>query len=646
MCGIAGILRFDGAPVHPGEIRLMTDAIVHRGPNDEGIWTAPGIGLGMRRLSIIDVASGHQPIPNEDGSVWVVANGEIYNFRELRRELEAKGHVFSCGSDIETIVHLYEEHGAGAIERLRGMFALALWDARSRSLLLARDRIGIKPLFYAETPRGLLFGSEVKAILPVLGSSPSLDWGAVDHLFRSMTTPAAQSIVAGVKKLEPARILVARASGEVAVRRYWQVRFEPDYGRSEEQWVEAIREALDESVRMHLVSEVPLGAFLSGGIDSSSVVASMARAEQGDVRTFSIGFREPEFDELEFARMVARPFATHHREDVLEPDVLGVLDDLTWYLDEPFGDSSAIPTYMVSKLAASEVTVVLSGDGGDELFAGYDRYLVERRERLNRFLPAPLRALAGAVGGSMPEGARGREFLRHFALVGEERYDDAGTLFKLDQRRKLYRDEVFELTARSDGGAPTTPLFDGDGHWLSALQARDIEGYLPLDILTKVDRMSMAHSIEARVPLLDHVFVELAARVPPELRLRGNTTKYIFKRALEGILPREILERPKRGFAVPLGRWFRGQLGAMVRELLLSPQSRGREYFDPKYLETLLRLHDAGRPLDLQLWTLLSFELWCRTFLDAGARQPRFAPARRSRQEAPRTPAREALGLS
>ena len=648
MCGIAGILRQSGAPVGVEELRLMTDAIVHRGPDDEGFWTAPGIGLGMRRLSIIDVASGHQPIGNEDGSVQVVANGEIYNFRELRRELEGKGHVFSCGSDIEVIVHLYEEHGAAAIERLRGMFALALWDARSRTLLLARDRIGIKPLFYAETRDGLLFGSEVKAILPLLGASPALDWGAVDHLFRYMTTPPKQSIVAGVRKLEPAHVLLARATGEVAIRRYWQVRFEPDYGRTEEQWIDAIRETLDESVRLHLVSEVPLGAFLSGGIDSSSVVASMARAGQGEVRTFSIGFREPEFDELEYARMVARPFATHHREDVLETDVLGVLDDLAWYLDEPFGDCSAIPTYMVSKLAASEVTVVLSGDGGDELFAGYDRYVVERRERLNRFVPAPLRALAGAMGSALPEGARGREFLRHFALVGDERYDDAGTLFKLDQRLKLYRGEVFELTAASGAGAAEPPRLDGgDGHWLSSLQARDIEGYLPLDILTKVDRMSMAHSIEARVPLLDHVLVELAAKVPPELRLRGTTTKYIFKRALEGILPREILERPKRGFAIPLGRWFRGQLGALVRELLLSEQSRGREYFEPAYVERLLRLHDGGRPLDLQLWTLLSFELWCRTFLGRTASQPRFAPQRGSREDAPARPARQqAFGLS
>ena len=621
MCGIAGILRCDGGPVAVDELRRMTDAIVHRGPDDEGFHSAPGIGLGMRRLSIIDLATGQQPIANEDGSVRVVCNGEIYNFRELRAQLEAKGHVFSCGSDVEVIVHLYEEQGVRCLERLRGMFALALWDDRRRTLLLARDRLGIKPLFYAEKGGRLLFGSEVKAILPALDESPSLDWGALDHLLRCSTTPPAQSAVEGVRKLEPGHFLTASAEHGVSVRRWWRVRFDPVHGRSEEQWIEMLREALDESVRMHLVSDVPLGAFLSGGIDSSAVVAAMAHAGQGEVRTFSIGFREREFNELDYARMVAGPFATRHREAVLEPDVLGVLDDLAWYLDEPFGDASAIPTYMVSRLAAEEVTVVLSGDGGDELFAGYDRYLVERRERVNRFVPAPLRSLVGAVGAAMPEGACGREFLRHFALVGDERYDDASTLFKLDQRRKLYRGEVFELA--SNAGPARSFDAGGNGHWLSALQRRDLEGYLPLDILTKVDRMSMAHSIETRVPLLDHVLVELAATLPPDLRLRGATTKYVFKRALEGVLPAEILDRPKRGFAIPLGRWFRGRLASLVRELLLSDDSRTREYFQAPYLETLLRLHRAGRPLDLQLWTLISFELWCRTFLGPGTRSAR-----------------------
>ena len=630
MCGIAGILRRDGAPVTIDELRLMTDAIEHRGPDDEGFWCGPGVGLGMRRLSIIDLAAGHQPIANEDGTVWVVCNGEIYNFRELRRELEAKGHVFSCGSDIEVIVHLYEELGPRCLERLRGMFALALWDARRRSLLLARDRLGIKPLFYADDARGVRFASEVKAIVALEAESPRLDWGAVDHLLRHLTTPAEQSIVEGVRKLQPGHYLEVTGDGAVSVRRWWRVAFEPDYAKTEDQWVEELRSALDESVRLHLVSDVPLGAFLSGGIDSSSVVASMARAGDGDVRTFSIGFREPEYNELEFARMVAAPFATHHREQVLEPDVLGILDQLAWYLDEPFGDASAIPTYMVSKLAASEVTVVLSGDGGDELFAGYDRYVVERRERATRFVPRPLRSLFGAIGESMREGARGREFLRHLALDGDARYEDSGTLFKRDQRRKLLRPEVYRaaeaasaVSAAQERARAREDHAATDRHWLTTLQLRDLESYLPLDILTKVDRMSMAHSIEARVPLLDHVFVELAARVPPELLLRGDTSKYIFKRALTGILPAPILERGKRGFAIPLGRWFRGQLGALVRELLLSESSRRRGFFEPAYVENLLRLHDAGRPLDLELWTLISFELWCRTFLARHARGSR-----------------------
>jgi asparagine synthase (glutamine-hydrolysing) len=475
----------------------------------------------------------------------------------------------------------------------------------------------------------------VKAILPVLPEPPGLDWGAVDHLLRHLTTPSEQSIVAGVRKLPPGHLLAVNGKGAVALRRWWRVEFEPDHSKSEQRWAEDLRDALDESVRLHLVSDVPLGAFLSGGVDSSSVVASMARAEQGEVRTFSIGFREPEFDELDYARMVASRFASQHREAVLEPDVLPVLDDLAWYLDEPFGDASAIPTYMVSKLAASEVTVVLSGDGGDELFAGYDRYLVERRERSRRFVPGPLRALMGAIGGALPEGARGREFLRHYALDGRARYLDAGTLFKADQRRRLYRPEVFAAAVAGEEAPIRAPHPSADRHWLSALQADDLEGYLPLDILTKVDRMSMAHSIEARVPLLDHVLVELAAQVPPELLLRGDTSKYIFKRALEGILPAPILERGKRGFAVPLGHWFRGQLGALVRELLLSDGSRRRGFFEPTYIESLLAMHRAGRPLDLELWTLISFELWCRAFLDRPSAGSRYATARRAPAAAP-----------
>src|SRR2546428_1478301 len=617
MCGIAGIMSFNGRPVSCEEMGAMGTAMVHRGPDNEGFYIGPGVGLGMRRLSIIDLQTGHQPVHNEDGTVWVVFNGEIYNFRDLRRKLEQRGHVFSTATDTEVIVHLYEDFGPHCVEHLRGMFAFALWDGRRRQLLLARDRLGIKPLYYAEIAGRLLFASELKAILQLPEVERSLNWRAVGHLFTGLTTPPAESIIEGVRKLEPGHLLIASPGKAPQTERYWEVRFEPDYSRSEEDYAEELRERLEESVALHLVSDVPLGAFLSGGIDSSSVVATMARLTSSPVKTFSIGFTDEDYNELHYARLVAQRFGTDHHELILEPNVVDILEDLAWYLDEPFGDPSAIPTFMVSKLAADHVTVVLSGDGGDELFAGYDKYLVEQKERRYRFVPRPFRRMLGAIGELMHDGMHGRNFLRHIALDGAARYLDASTLFKLDQKKRLFQADASEMLMKSDPWSEAAKYLAGvNKHWLSALQYLDLKCYLPLDILTKVDRMSMAHSIEARVPLLDHKLVEFAATIPPELRLRNGTTKYIFKRALRGLLPDEIIDRPKRGFGIPLGRWFRGHLGDFVRELLLSETSRRRGIFNTAYIEQLVQRHAKGRDRDLQLWTLISFELWCRTFLD------------------------------
>src|SRR6266851_4538587 len=617
MCGIAGIVSLEGKPVFERELRDMCSAISHRGPDDEGYYIETGVGLGMRRLSIIDLDSGRQPIRNEDGSVWVVFNGEIYNFRELRRELEGCGHVFSTRTDTETIVHLYEEYGRHCVDHMRGMFAFALWDQRTRQLLLARDRVGIKPLYYAEIDGRILFASELKAILQLVEVERKINWSAASHLFTFLSTPPADAIIEGVRKLEPGHLLIASPGRAPVIERYWDLKFEPDYARDENYFVERVRELLDESVRLHLISDVPLGAFLSGGIDSSAVVATMTRAAATPVKTFSIGFPEADYDERPHARRVATAFGTDHHELVLEPAGLDVIADLAWYLDEPFGDSSAIPTYMVSKLASEQVTVVLSGDGGDELFAGYDRYLVEARERRYGTPPALIRRALGLAGRLMPDGMRGKNFVRHWALRGPARYLDASTLFGRDAQARLFRPEAFEMLGRSDPWREEAEcLARANGCWLSALQYLDLKSYLPLDILTKVDRMSMAHSIEARVPLLDHVLLEFAATIPPELQLRGGTTKYLFKRAMRGVLPDAILDRPKHGFAVPLGRWFRGQLGPFVRDLLLSETSRRRGIFNPAYIEHLLVQLGRGRQLDFQLWTLISFELWCRTFLD------------------------------
>jgi len=603
----------------------MCAAMVHRGPDDEGIYVAPGVGLGMRRLSIIDLGNGHQPLSNEDGTVWIVFNGEIYNYQELRLRLESCGHVFRTASDTETIVHLYEDVGSRCVEYLRGMFAFAIWDARQHQLLLARDRLGIKPLYVAEREGEILFASELKPLLQIDGVDRSLDWGAVRHLFTFLTTPATQSIVRSVSKLEPARTAVARPGRPLAVQQYWDVAFEPDERATEATLVERLRELLREAVTLHQVGDVPVGAFLSGGIDSSAVVAMMTpmrSRDAGPIKTFSIGFAEADFDELEHARAVARTFGTDHYDLVLRPDVVRIVEELTWYLDEPFGDTSAIPTFMVSKLAAEHVKVVLSGDGGDELFAGYDKYLVEARERMYDRLPRPLRRCAGAIGGRLPHGARGRRFLRHLALDGAPRYLDASTLFHDDEIGALFQPDaraaILDHDPWADPLLETGPAEAGRcaGDWLARLQYRDLHRYLPLDILTKVDRMTMAHSLEARPPLLDHRLVEFAATVPARFRLRGGTTKYLFKQALRGVLPDAIIDRPKHGFAVPLSHWFRGDLSAFARDILLGTTCRQRGIFDARSVERLLALHQRGRNLDLQLWTLLSFELWCRRFLD------------------------------
>jgi len=617
VCGIAGIVRWDGQPVREGEIRAMCGVMAHRGPDDEGVYIGDGVALGMRRLSIIDLNNGYQPISNEDGTIWIVFNGEIYNYQELRRDLEKRGHTLRTESDTETIVHLYEDLGPRCVDRLRGMFAFAIWDTRRRQILLARDRLGIKPLYYYERNGELLFASELKPILQLAQVERSLDWESVGHLFTTLATPATRSIVKGVSKLEPARFAVASQGRDIRVERYWDVDFSPNERATEAELVEELRERLAEAVTLHQVSDVPVGAFLSGGLDSSAVVAMMSRPKDVELKTFSIGFAEASHDELPYARQVAATFGTDHYDLVLRPNVVQIVEDLTWYLDEPFGDTSAIPTYMVSKLAAEHVKVVLSGDGGDELFAGYDKYVVEGRERMRERIPRAIRKTAGAVGALMPHGMTGRRFLRHLALEGPARYFDASTMFHADEIRRLFRTEALTQIARHDPwSASRAEWREASGDWLAAAQYDDINRYLPLDILAKVDRMSMAHSIEARPPLLDHKFVEFAATIPARFRVQGRDTKYIFKKAMRGILPDTIIDRQKHGFAVPLAHWFRGELAGFARDVLLSRTCRDRGIFDTASVERLFELHTRGRDLDLQLWTMLSFELWCQRFLD------------------------------
>jgi asparagine synthase (glutamine-hydrolysing) len=631
MCGIAGIVRFD-EPVLEHEVRAMCQMLVHRGPDEEGVYLGSGVALGMRRLSIIDLEASQQPMCNENRTIWVVFNGEIYNYRELRQALLKRGHRLQSSGDTETIVHLYEEFGPGCVDHLRGMFSFAIWDTVHRRLLLARDRLGIKPLYYAPLRGGLAFASELKPLLQLPEIGRSLSWEAVRHLVTFMATPPAQSIVDGVRKLEPGRVATIEADLDLRIHRYWDVTFQPDEDAGEPELVERLRDLLFESVKLHEVSDVPIGAFLSGGIDSSAVVATMASMRPEPVKTFSIGFPEAEYNELRHARNVAETFGTDHHELVLQPDVVDLAEDLAWFLDEPFGDTSAIPTFMVSRLAAKHVTVVLTGDGGDELFGGYDKYVTDQEEQRFDRIPRTVRRALGVVGRQLPDGTKGKRFLEHVALDGSRRYLDASTLFRAAQLRKIFQPDAYEQISAHDPWAHALDCLDRDGcDGLSALQYCDLNTYLPLDILTKVDRMAMAHSLEARPPLLDHKLVEFAATIPSRFRISNGSTKYLFKQAMRGLLPDDIIDRPKHGFAIPLARWFRGELAGFARELLCSERSRQRGLFRTDQLDRLIRLHEQGRDIELHLWTLVSLELWCRRVLDVPLSSTR-RPERASRE--------------
>jgi asparagine synthase (glutamine-hydrolysing) len=632
MCGIAGFAdkhiprgwrsASDEAGRDEAMLGAMCAAIRHRGPDDEGRLIRPGVGLGMRRLSIIDLATGQQPIHNEDSSVWVVFNGEIYNYAELRADLIARGHRFYTHSDTETIVHAYEQWGQDAFSRLRGMFGIALWDARDGSLLLARDRVGIKPLHYAIVGDRLYFASEIKSILATGAVSRAIDFAALDHYISFLYTPRDASIFAGVDKLPPGHVLRWHA-GTAQVTRYWELPAQEQPPGSEEEAVEHLRQVLRDAVQSHLMSEVPLGAFLSGGVDSSVVVGLMSEASSRPVRTFSIGFDDPRYDELAHARVVARHFGTDHHEFVVKPDALAIIDNLIAHFDEPFGDSSAIPTWYVSEMARRHVTVVLSGDGGDELFGGYERYSAHPRiAAFDRWAPPASRTVASLVWPLLPHGVAGKNFLRRAARDERGRYLDQIGYFQPDEKQALITDDVRRAIGRSDAEARLGGHFTRfDGlPWNAQMMHFDFETYLPEDILTKVDRMSMAHSIESRVPLLDNHVVDFSARIPAGLKIKNGRKKHILKEAASKLLPPQILDRPKQGFAVPVGGWFRGDLRAFFSDVLLSSPARERGYFNDRFVNRMIREHVGGRrDHTLRLWALVVFELWHRQYLDASA---------------------------
>jgi asparagine synthase (glutamine-hydrolysing) len=631
MCGITGFVESPSvaAPLSSDErrdlIHRMCGVIRHRGPDDEGVLdedctgAAEGVALGMRRLSIIDLSKGHQPIHNEDRSVWIVFNGEIYNFRELRAELEQSGHQFYTATDTEAIVHAYEEWGTGAIPRLRGMFGLGIWDRRTRTLVLARDRIGIKPLYYANAGGRLYFASELKSILVSPDVPRDLNLDALNHYLSFLYTPRNASIFACVRKLPPGHLLKWH-DGRLEVEQYWQLPQYECYAGSETDAAHELRAILTGAVRSHLVSDVPVGAFLSGGIDSSLVVGLMSEASGARVKTFSIGFDEPAFDELDHARRVATHFGTDHHEFRVRPDGVAILDRLVGHFDEPFADSSAIPMWYVSEMARRHVTVVLSGDGGDELFGGYDRYLPHPRvAAFDRFSPPALRRLAAFAAARLAHGARGKNFLRHVALDKQGRYIDSIRFFAADEKDALLTPEVLRSLKGPDPEALLASHFDRYAAlpWPSRMMRFDAETYLPEDVLTKVDRMSMAHSIESRVPLLDNEVVAFAARLPGWMKIRAGRRKHVLKEVAATILPREIIERVKQGFGVPLGIWFRGSLRELFADTLLTPESLQRGYFNATFLEKLVNEHLAGtRDHTLRLWQLVVLERWHRQYVD------------------------------
>jgi asparagine synthase (glutamine-hydrolysing) len=626
MCGIAGIFDYRGRrDVDRRLLRRMTDIIVHRGPDGDGFHYAPGVGLGHRRLAIVDLAGGDQPIYNEDRTVCIVYNGEIYNFQPLMTELSALGHVFRTRCDTEVIVHAWEEWGEACLDRFNGMFAFALLDERRETLFLARDRLGEKPLYYSFLSDGrLLFASELKSLLCCPQLDRRLDPQAVEEFFALGYIPDPRSIYSGVHKLAPAHcLLVRRGEDPPQPHAYWQLRFVDGSTTRKEEAEEELISRLHQSVRMRMIADVPLGAFLSGGVDSSAVVAMMAGLQAEPVSTFSISFGTKGFDESPYAAMIAGRYDTDHHLRAVDPDSFDLLDRLAAIYDEPFGDSSALPTLRVCAVARENVTVALSGDGGDEVFAGYRRYrwhCVE--ERLRRVIPQGLRGpLFGALGALYPKldwaprPLRAKATLEELARDTDEAYFASVSVCSDDLRRRLFSPA---LTAELQGYNAVEVLKEhmaqcGSEDPLSRVQYADIKTYLPGDILTKVDRASMASSLEVRVPLLDHTLVEWAARLAPQLKLRGREGKYVFKSALEPYVPPEILYRPKQGFAVPLAAWFRGPLRQRLRASLSGPALCESGLFDVAAIAALLDQHQSGeRDHSAALWTLSMFESFLR----------------------------------
>ncbi|HEX8455726.1 MAG TPA: asparagine synthase (glutamine-hydrolyzing) [Pyrinomonadaceae bacterium] len=626
MCGIVGIVD-RGRALDEAVLGRMCEAIRHRGPDEDGFYRGAGVGLAMRRLAIIDLKSGQQPMHNSGRTAWIVFNGEIYNHKEVRAQLEKLGHRFETNCDTEVVIHAYDEYGADCPKHLRGMFAFAIWDERREELLLARDRVGKKPLLYAEVGGALVFGSEFMALLehPAVGREVNRE--AIHHYLTFMCVPAPLTAYRDIRKLEPGHTLRYTREGEIITARYWQPDFTRKVRMTEEEAGERAVEILREAVRVRLMSEVPLGAFLSGGVDSSAVVALMSEVSSEPVKTFSIGFEEQDFSELHHARRVAEHVGADHHEFIVRPDAMEVLPTLVEHYGEPYADSSAIPTYYVARETRRHVTVALNGDGGDECFAGYERYAAMKLAGKYRSVPGLLReGLIRNAVSLMPTSetrrSRARDlkrFLDAASLPTVERYMRWVSVLDTGAKDDLYTDEFKREMSAHNPAAFVAPWFahaNGSGLVDASLLA-DTMTYLPNDLLVKVDIASMAVSLEARSPFLDHHVIEFAASLPENLKLRGLTTKYLLKRVLAKLLPAENLQRRKMGFGVPIGHWLRGEMQKFLRDTLLSEKALGRGFFRPEAVRRMVELHTRGeRDHAHQLWTLLMLELWFQRFID------------------------------
>ncbi|KPK38564.1 MAG: hypothetical protein AMJ78_09810 [Omnitrophica WOR_2 bacterium SM23_29] len=613
-------------------LKKMNDALYARGPDDEGYFIEGYIGLANKRLSIIDVEGGKQPIFSEDGKVCIVYNGEVYNYIELRKELEGKGHVFKTKTDTEVIVHLYEEYGEDCVKHLNGMFAFAIWDFKEERLLLARDRFGIKPLFYSDRNGRLIFASETKAIVQDESVDKDISFEAVHYYLTYLSVPSPLTIYKGIKKLPPASILICQ-DGKVTERRYWSVEQKRLKFNSVEECCDVFYKLLKDSVKMQLMSDVPLGAFLSGGLDSSSVVGLMSQLSSQPVKTFSIGFEEKEFDELKYARFIAKRFNTEHHELVMKPEDIGKMEDLIWNLDEPHGDSSALASYLVSKLASPYVKVALTGIGGDELFGGYHAYIADKLSIYYSIMPKLLtqKVIPNLIPHLKADTQRPSStrrilrFLKYAHLPFERRHTKWMTLLGFDDNEKdeLYSDFLKSKTRSLDSFIVTSEFFEkGKALELDLLNAAmyiDLNTYLNNDVLQQVDRMTMANSLETRVPFLDHKLVEFAFTIPSNLKLKGLTLKHLVRRTMKGLLTDEIVKRQKHGFGVPIRVWFKSDFIRQNAEEFLNDSSvKRRSFFKVEYVRRLINEHVSGRADNShKLWLIMILEIWCRRFLDS-----------------------------